>query len=96
MQKASIWLRLRAWWYMRGKEKKNMPRDVREYLIRLYMKAAPNKTSKERDEYISMLIKGAFHLERDQISDDLRDELLKTAYDLLGPAPPIPLPPKVG
>ena len=92
-----MWLQLRAWWYTRGKEK-SMPRDVREYVIRRHMKAAIEglKTPREREEFISRMMEGALGLDNDQISDELRDELIRTAFELVGdkPAPPPPLPPE--
>ena len=62
-----------------------MPRDVREYIIRRHLKAAIEalKTPEERHEFVLRLMEGALGLERDQISDDLRDELIKTALELV-------------
>jgi hypothetical protein len=91
-----MWLKIRAWWYCVGKEKEDMPRDVREYIIRRYMKSAKDalKTPEEKREFVTKLMEGALGLERDQISDDLRDELIKTAFELTdaGDAPPISAP----
>jgi hypothetical protein len=60
------------------------------------MKAAIEtlKTQEEKDKFAAQLMDGALHLDRDQISDNLRDELIKTAFELAGNQPePLPKPP---
>jgi len=88
-----MWLRLRAWWYIRSKGE--MPRDVREYVIRRYMKSTIETltTPEQKNEFIKHLMEGAMGLDRDQISDSLRDELIKTAFQLVGEPEPMPRPP---
>jgi hypothetical protein len=53
-------------------------------------------TPEERWEFVSRLMEGALGLECDQISDGLRDELIRTAFELVKdyPVPPLPLPPE--
>jgi len=89
-----MWLKLRVWWYVHSK--REMPRDVREYVIRRYMKSAIARltTPEEKKEFVKTLAQGAFGLDRDQISDGLRDELIKTAFELTDPPEPLPIPPK--
>ena len=91
---AEMWLQLRAWWYTHGKEE-IWPRDVQEYVLRRYLKHAVGsaKTEKQKSELMANLMGGAFGLRRDQISEELRDELMRTAFELAGPAAPLPRPP---
>jgi hypothetical protein len=48
-----MWLQVRSWWYAKGYgDSEKMPRDVREYIIRRYMKPAMDrlKTQEEKDQ----------------------------------------------
>ena len=81
-----------------GKEKEGMPRKVREYILRRDLKSAIDgaKTQDAKNELVSKLMEGAMFMEQDQISDELRNELIKTAFDLVPdhPAKPLPMPPE--
>jgi hypothetical protein len=97
LKSQAMWLQLRAWWYLHGKEKSNMPRDVREYILRRYLKAAIEsaKTQEAKNEIVSRLMEGALRSENNEISEELRNELIKTAFELVEdlPVTPLPVPP---
>jgi hypothetical protein len=50
------------------------------------------RTQEEKDQFAASMLNGALKLESDQISDELRNEMTKTAFELFGPAKPIPQP----
>jgi hypothetical protein len=83
-----MWMKLRAWWYLRGKPE-NIPRDVREYTIRRYLKivAQGQKTPEAKQKLSTQLMAGALGLEPDQISSELRDEMVAASMNLLGEIP---------
>jgi hypothetical protein len=74
-----------------------MPRDVREYIIRRHFKAAveAQKTVEQRRALSTEMMSGALGLEDEEISMELRDELIKTAFELLDkPVNPLSKPPE--
>jgi len=91
-----MWLELRGWWYAKGFGKSDkMPRDVREYIIRRYMKAAiaMQKTDQEREKLAGTMLQGVLGLGPDEISPELRDEVIKTVFENVKSEPdPLPLP----
>jgi hypothetical protein len=89
-----MWMQLRAWWYLRSKGR--MPRDVREYIIRGNLKAAleSSKTPEQKRAIVAEMFNGALMLGDDEISPELRDELIKTGFERVNwPAKPLPNPP---
>ena len=90
-----MWLELRGWWYAKGfGDKDRMPRDVREYIIRRYMipALAMQKTEKARAEFLDRALFGVLALGPDEISPQLRDEVIKTVFEHTRPSDPLPLP----
>ena len=81
-------MKLRAWRYSRFNPE-NMPRDVREYTIRRYMKVVVEgaKTPEEKRKVSTMILEGALGLETDQINPELREELLKIGWGLIEDLP---------
>jgi hypothetical protein len=74
-----------------------MPRDVREYIIRRYLKAAiaTQQTKEEKGALVAEIANGAMFLADEEISPELRDELIKTAFELTDERrEPLPMPPE--
>jgi hypothetical protein len=92
-----MFLALRGWWYAKGFGKaERMPRDVREYIIRRFLKVAvqPHRTPEEKRSFAAHLLKGAYGPDADKISPELLDETIRVAFELgAGPARPLPPPP---
>ena len=81
---------VRAWWWARVRSKpEEMPRDVREYIIRRHLKAAVEgaDTLEEKRELSTSLMSSALSLDDDQIGRDLRDELIAASSKLLDGVP---------
>lgn len=81
---------VRAWWWTRVRsDSEEMPRDVREYIVRRHLKATVEgaKTLEEKRELSKSLMASALSLDNDQIGDDLRDELIAASSKLLGEVP---------
>ena len=79
-----MWMKLRAWWHLRFNAQ-NIPRDVREYIVQRNKKAAMQwaKTPEQRVEFANKMLVGALSLGTDQISHEMRDELVSTSFQLL-------------
>jgi hypothetical protein len=88
VQPASMWLRLRSWWYRRFPAN-TWPRDVREHLIRSGLEPMlATATTPEQKEAVSIqLMTGALGLEANQISLKLRNELIAAAFKVLDGVP---------
>ena len=90
-------MRLRAWWWVR-RQRGRIPRDVREYIIRRDLKptieSLKGKPLEERQKVVGSLLEGALLLPPDEISTELRNELIKTAFEQVDwepePIPPAP------
>ena len=81
---------VRAWWWARGRSNpEEMPRDVREYIVRRHLKAAVEgaKTLEEKHELSTSLMSSALSLDNDQRGGDLRDELIAASSKLLDGVP---------
>ena len=77
---------VRAWWWARVRSNaEEMPREVREYIIRRHLKVVVNeaKTLEEKRELSTSLMSSALTLAEDQISPQLRDELIAASSRLL-------------
>ena len=83
-----MWMKFRAWWYLRGKPE-DIPRDVREYTIRRYLKVVVegSKTLEEKRKLSTDLVAAALSLRADQIGHELRDELIATSFRVLDGVP---------
>jgi hypothetical protein len=83
-----MWMKLREWWYLRGKPA-DIPRDVREHIIRRHLqtlrvgKFSPAEKSKAAEN----LYMGSVGLGADQISSALRDEMAAACLNLLSEIP---------
>lgn len=81
---------VRAWWWaqVRGNPE-DMPREVREYIIRRHLKDAIDaaKTIDEKIEFSKSLMSSALTLDEDQVGADLRDELIAASSKLLDSVP---------
>ena len=88
-----MWMRLRAWWYLHNS--RHLPRDVREYIVRRYLGDAlkEQQTPEQKRALIAEMMNGAIFLKDDEISQELRDELIKAAFELTGEPEPLPMPP---
>jgi formylmethanofuran dehydrogenase subunit E len=88
MKPALLWLKLRAWWYLR-RNSESLPPDVREYIIRRDLKTVLEgaKTAEEKHKLSLELMTGAFGLETQEISPEVRDELTRAAFKLLDDVP---------
>lgn len=81
---------LRAWWWARVRgTPEEMPRDVREYVIRRDLKATIEgaTTLEEKRDLSTRLMSAAMSLENDQIGSDLRDELVAASFRVLDGVP---------
>jgi hypothetical protein len=81
---------IRAWWWGRVRgNPEDMPREVREYIIRRYLKASVDaaKTNEEKTTFSKSLMSSALALDEDQIGADLRDELIAASFKLLDGVP---------
>lgn len=81
---------VRAWWWTRVRSNpEEMPRDVREYIIRCHLKVAVEgaKTLEEKRELSTSLMSSALSLDDEQIGSDLRDELIAASSKLLDGVP---------
>ena len=79
-------LSLRALWWVRfAKVPEEMPKDVREYILRRHMKAtlAWADTFEKKRKLATEMYAGALQLENDQISPEMRDEMIATSFKLL-------------
>lgn len=83
-----MWMKLREWWYLRGKSK-NIPRDVREHIIRRHLQTLRDGelSPEEKSKAAEKLYMGSVGLDADQISGALRDEMAATCFNLLGEIP---------
>jgi hypothetical protein len=88
MEPALLWLKLRVWWHLRS-ESESLPRDVRDYIIRRNLKQVLEgaKTVEEKHKLSLELMTGAFGLETQEISAEVRDELTRAAFKLLDDVP---------
>ena len=88
MERSSLWLRLRVWWYLRNKPD-DMPKDVREYIVRRYMKDVIQnaRTPEEKQKLSAVLLTGGIGLEEEQMSMELKDEMVRVAFKLLDDVP---------
>ncbi len=81
---------VRAWWWAQmRKNSEEMPRAVREYIIRRHLMtvATGAKTLEEKRELSTSLMSSALSLEEDQIGPGLRDELIAASSKLLDGVP---------
>jgi hypothetical protein len=81
---------VRAWWWARVRsDPEEMPRDVREHIVRRHLKATAEKakTLEEKRQLSTSLMASALSLGNDQIGDDLRDELIAASSKLLDGVP---------
>jgi len=87
-------MRVRVWWYLRTK--RHPPRDVREYIIRECCKAAadPMKTPEEQQKFATELLTEALFSGDQEMSQELRDEVIKIGFRFIGEPKPLPMPPK--
>jgi hypothetical protein len=86
----AVWLRLRAWWYLRLRSKAQLPMDVREYLLRSGLKdfrKAKNPSPKTQSDIAENLLLAAMTVENGGISDELRGELLQEGMSRLAQIP---------
>jgi hypothetical protein len=83
-----MWMRLRHWWYAKGKPEA-MPREVREYAIRRYLAIVSkgNMSPQEKDEAATRLYVGSVNLAPDQVSIELRGEMAAASVNLVGQIP---------
>lgn len=87
----ALWMQIRAWWYV-TRPKNQMPRDVREYILRRDLKPAiaRAKTNEEKDRLSATIFNASLTLENSEISSALRDELIATSFKLLDGVPRLP------
>lgn len=81
-----MWMELRAWWYLQTKPT-NMPRDVREYVVRRDInKAVKAVKTPEQKRRLSTRI-SELALTGNGVSLELLGEMLATSMSLLDGAP---------
>ena len=79
---------IRAWWYTRG-DPKRIPLDVREYIIRRYIRtmSEANLTLQQKSKFSENLYMGIVGLDARQLSNELRNEMAALSSNLLGQIP---------
>jgi hypothetical protein len=68
-----MWMKLRVLWYLNIRKQSHLPRDVREHILRTYLKSAiaALKTPEEKLAFQTELVTGTLGLKPDDISAEL-------------------------
>lgn len=84
-----MWTPVRAWWYQHFAKSEAWPPDVRELIIRSALKTLKGSklAPKEQEELAKRLLVGALSEEYEDLSSELRADLLVEGMGRLGQLP---------